>query len=103
MHLTSPGHVLLTRKGNKTRVVPRSAKTVEHLQVYLAELHPNINKLTATRPVFYSRHHGKPAGLSTDTVAAVLKHAAETARAQCPSIPTNIYCPPDPKTKATDL
>jgi integrase len=33
----------------------------------------------------------------------VLKHAAETARAQCPAIPTNIHCHLMRKTKAMDL
>lgn len=101
--LGEPGHVRLAGKRNKARTVPLTQKAIEHLRVYLDEFHPHIGTLPATRPVFYSLHHGRPTALSVDTVAAVLKQAAQTARTDCPSIPGNIHSHMLRKTKAMDL
>ncbi len=101
--LHAPAHVTLTGKRDKSRVVPLTAKTIEHLHVYLTEFHPGTARLSATRPLFYSPHHGQPAALSPDTIAAVLTTAATTARLSCPSIPQHIHCHMLRKTKAMDL
>ena len=68
-----------------------------------SDLSPTLATRPAPRPVFYSPHHGEPTQLSTDTVAAVLKNAATTARNTCPSVPESIHCHMLRKTKAMDL
>ena len=93
----------LTGKRNKTRIVPIADQTIEHLKVYLAEFHPDLATLPATRPVFYSLHHGQPAALSTDTVAAVLKTPPNRPDGLPPASRTTIHCHMLRKTKAMDL
>lgn len=101
--LTAPGHLTVIGKRNKTRTVPISSATIEHLGIYLEEFHPDAARLTADRPLFYSNHRGQPSPLSTDTVTAVLKTAADIARVDCPSMPERIHCHLLRKTKAMDL
>ncbi len=103
LSMDAAGHVTLTGKRNKTRVVPLSVKTLEHLQVYLQEFHPHRGRQPANRPVFYSFHRGQPTSLSTDTVAAVLKAAADIAGKQYSSVPARVHCHMLRKTKAMDL
>ena len=76
LSLTEPGHVTLTGKGNKTRVVPLTDKTIDHLHVYLAEFHPNIAETPRDQAAVLQPPPRATTELSADTVAAVLKQAA---------------------------
>ena len=101
--LSKPAHLILTGKRDKSRVVPLSKKTVEHLLVYLKEFHPQCATQSATRPLFYSYHRGQATALSSETVAVVLTKAGDLARERCPSIPEKLHCHMLRKTKAMDL
>lgn len=91
--------VTLIGKGRKSRNVPLMNKTVQHLQVYLKEFHPEMNEC----PLFYSLLDGKPHRLSTDTISLVLKSAADKSRENCETVPERVHCHMIRKTKAMDL
>ena len=101
--LKTPAHLSLTGKRAKSRIVPLGDKTVEHLQVYLKEFHPNLARLAATRPLFNSSHLGQPTRLSADSVSAILATAGNLARRNCPTVPVRLHCHMLRKTKAMDL
>lgn len=91
--------VTLIGKGRKSRNVPLLNKTVQHLQIYLKEFHPEMNEC----PLFYSLLDGKPHRLSTDSISLVLKSAADKARENCKAVPERVHCHMIRKTKAMDL
>ena len=101
--LRTPAHLTLTGKRDKSRIVPLGDKTVDHLRVYLAEFHPNLARLPATRPLFHSSHLGQPTRLSVDSVSAILATAGNLARQNCSSVPVRLHCHMLRKTKAMDL
>ncbi len=91
--------VTLIGKGRKSRNVPLLNKTVQHLNEYLKEFHPQMNEC----PLFYSLLDGKPHRLSTDSISLVLKSAADKARGTCEAVPERVHCHMIRKTKAMDL
>ncbi|MCQ2544670.1 MAG: site-specific integrase [Lachnospiraceae bacterium] len=91
--------VTLIGKGRKSRNVPLLNKTVQHLQIYLKEFHPEMNE----NPLFYSLLDGKPHRLSTDSISLVLKSAADKVRENCEAVPERVHCHMIRKTKAMDL
>jgi site-specific recombinase XerD len=100
LHLSEKNpFVTLIGKGRKSRNVPLLNKTVQHLQVYLKEFHPEMNE----SPLFYSLLDGRPHRLSTDSISLVLKSAADKARETCEVVPEKVHCHMIRKTKAMDL
>lgn len=100
LHLDVPNpFVTLIGKGRKSRNVPLLKRTVQHLDIYLREFHPDKKE----NPLFYSLLDGKPHNLSTDSISLVLKTAADKARESCCEVPSGVHCHMIRKTKAMDL
>lgn len=89
LHLeASPGYVVLTGKGNKTRFIPLMEKTAAHINAYTHMFHPNRNPKT---PLFFAMKQNGPSKLSTDAIAALLKKYGEEARKTCIEILPRIH------------
>ena len=101
VRLASPARVVLTGKGNKTRVVPLGNACVRHLEVYLGEFHTGAPD--PGDPLFYSMRAGRKAALSTDSVSRILKAAGDIAREKLPSVPTRLHCHLVRRTRAMAL
>lgn len=83
-------YIYLTGKGNKTRTVPLTGKTVEHLRIYLKQFHPEASR-NKDDLLFYTVIHGKRCKMSPDTVAAFIKKYAAQASETCPDIPLSVH------------
>lgn len=100
LHLEAKNpYMTVIGKGRKMRNIPLTNKTVSHLNNYLKEFQePGKDEY-----LFYSILDNKPHQLSTDSIALILKQAADIARKQCNEVPQRVHCHMMRKTKAMDL
>jgi site-specific recombinase XerD len=80
--------VHLTGKGNKKRIVPVMAKTVEHFRNYISLYHPE-NCLE--RYLFYTVRNGSLQPMSDDNVSRFMKKYGTAAKGNCPEVPDNLH------------
>jgi len=89
LHLeASPSYVVLTGKGNKTRLIPLIEKTVAHINAYIHIFHPMKDP---KKPLFFAMKRNGPSMLSTDAIAALLQKYGEGARTTCIEILPSIH------------
>lgn len=100
LHLDAANpYMTVIGKGRKTRNIPLTVKTVAHLRNYLHEFHEK----SKDEYLFYSFLDNRPHQLSTDSIALILKKAAEKAKEKCEIVPERVHCHMLRKTKAMDL
>lgn len=80
--------VYLTGKGNKKRVVPVMAKTVEHFQHYVTLFHRGDSP---NEYLFYTVRHGARQQMSDDNVARFIKQYGHLAKQTCAEVPDNLH------------
>lgn len=77
-------------KGNKTRTVPLSKKTVQYCKQYISIYH-TTDFSTDDAPLFYTVIHGKHQPMSPDTVALFFKKYGNLAYSQCSEMPERMH------------
>ncbi len=77
-------------KGGKYRFIPVMPKTVEHIRKYMKLYHPGEGDY-ANSFLFYTDRKGVRAPMSDDNVRKMLRQYADSARASCPSMPSNLH------------
>lgn len=81
--------IRLHGKGNKTRYIPFPAEAVPHLDVYLAEFHPNGRNQDY---LFYTIHSGEHTQMAPRTVNSFLSAYARELHKADPAFPENLHC-----------
>ena len=78
----------LTGKGNKKRIVPVMAKTVDHFRNYVTVYHPGGS---LEQHLFYTVRNGIPQQMSDDNVARFMKKYGNAAKEICAEVPDNLH------------
>lgn len=78
----------LTGKGRKTRYIPIMSETVQHLDRYLLEYHPNYSEDDF---LFYSVHQGQQTQMTAANVDHMLKKHAAIAHETDPNFPVKLH------------
>lgn len=89
LHLTEgTPYVIISGKGQKTRLVPIMKKTVDHLEKYMNHYHKNSN---GKNFLFYITRKGSTQAMSPDNVGKFIKKYGDMARSVSIEVPDHIY------------
>ena len=89
LHITGEErYVVVTGKGNKTRLVPLMQKTVKHLKKYIKIFHSGS---AGTEYLFYVDRKGVRNQMSQDNVSKFIKQYGESAKKICSEVPDHLY------------
>jgi len=81
-------YVILTGKGQKSRLVPLMAKTVDHYKKYISDFHPESSENSF---LFYTVRKGEKVAMSPDNVEKFIKKYGKAARGQNKEVPENLH------------
>lgn len=89
LHIASEErYVVLTGKGNKTRLVPLMQKTADHLKKYIELFHSGS---TGGDFLFYVIRKNARNQMSQDNASKFIKKYGEVARKECSEVPEHLY------------
>ena len=94
-------HVIIRGKGKKTRSLPLTKRTCEHISYYMAVYHRKDS--VDTPLLFYNITKGVVGPLSHDCISTFLHKYADMARTECPEVPENVHSHLFRRSKATHL
>jgi integrase/recombinase XerD len=81
-------HVVISGKGNKTRIVPLMQKTIEHYNNYLRIFHDGK---ISDNLLFYVVQKGNRQAMSSDNVEKFMKKYGKAAREQNSKVPEGLH------------